>query len=280
MASITDIDSTPPSGEAKALVKGIAVLNALAAEPAGLTLREVAIAADLTKATAHRLLASLIGAQMVRPLGDGGYGLGSHCVVLGEAFLGAIDIRSEALGGMRQLVDATGETCHLGILSGDHIVYIEKLDSPHSIRMYSRVGATNPASTTSLGKAILAFSPEDVVDRVYAAGIPSRTTRTVTDPAEAKRRLGEVRARGYAIDDVENEEGIRCVAAPILDHSATPVAGLSISGPEHRVTAERVEELGATIRAVAQEISTRIGYRGVFPPEAGAVTAPPPGSAA
>jgi DNA-binding IclR family transcriptional regulator len=132
--------------------------------------------------------------------------------------------------------------------------------------MYSRVGATNPATTTSLGKAILAFSPEDVLESVYALGIPQRTAATVTDVAEARERLVEIRRQGFAVDDVENEEGIRCVAAPILDHQAQPVAGISISGPEHRVTRERVDALAAAVRDAAERVSRGLGYHGAFPP--------------
>lgn len=268
MATMQDSERRAPTGEAKALAKGIAALNAIAEVPAGLSLADVARACDLPKATAHRLLATLVDTGLVRQLGDGRYGLGSHCLVLGEAYLDTIDLRTEALAAMRSLVDETGETCHLGLLSDGHIVYIEKLDSPHPIRMYSRVGATNPAATTSLGKAILAFSGEEVAAAVYERGIPRRTSATVTDVAEARRRLADVRRDGYAVDDVENEEGIRCVAAPILDHDGQPVAGISISGPEHRVTRERVQELGQAVRGAAERVSRGLGYRGAFPPSA------------
>jgi len=257
-----------PSGEAKTLLKGIAILNAIAEQPEGLTLADVTRTADVTKATAHRLLASLQDAGLVRPLGQGRYGLGSHCLVLGEAFLAALDLRQESLQALRELVEVTGETVHLGILTGEQIVYIEKLDSPHAVRMYSRVGATNPATTTSLGKAILAFSPASVLDAVYASPIPRRTANTVTDPEEARRHLEQVRERGFSIDDVENEEGIRCVAAPILDHHGVAVGGISISGPEQRVTSERIPELGAAVRSAGEQVSRRIGLRGPYPPPA------------
>ena len=268
MESISGSDRRAPTGEAKALVKGIAALNAIAADPSGLPLVEVARACDLPKATAHRLLGTLVDTGLVRHLGDGRYGLGSHCLALGEAYLDAIDLRTEALAVMRELVDDTGETCHLGLLSDDHIVYIEKLDSPHPIRMYSRVGATNPAATTSLGKAILAFSSEETAAAVYRHGIPQRTAATITDIEEARRRLADVRRDGFAIDDVENEEGIRCVAAPILDHDGLPVAGISISGPEQRVTRDRVPELSLAVRDAALRVSRGLGYRGAFPPDA------------
>lgn len=267
-ATTTESQRRAPTGEAKALVKGIAALNAIAAAPAGLGLVDIARAADLPKPTAHRLIATLVDAELVRSLGNGRYALGNRCLALGQSFLESVDMRVEAVPEMRALVTTTGETCHLGILSGHQIVYIEKLDSPHAVRMYSRVGATNPAATTSLGKAILAYSDDDVLDAVFAVPIPQRTPATVTDPAEARRRLADVRRRGYAIDDIENEDGIRCVAAPILDHSGAPAGALSISGPAQRVTRDRLDQLGAAVRGTASAVSRRLGYRGPFPPPA------------
>jgi IclR family acetate operon transcriptional repressor len=250
-----------PTGEAKALVKGIATLNAVAARPAGMALTEIASMTELSKATAHRLLASLVDAGLVRALGEGRYALGSQCLVLGAAFLEGIDLRTEALSTMRELVGTTGETCHLGVLTGNHIVYVEKVDSPHSIRMFSRVGATNPAGTTALGKAILAFSPPDRVESVLADGIEQRTPRTTTDPGAFREALAEIRRAGFALDDIENEQGIRCIAAPIFDHQSAPIGGLSISGPEHRVTLDGVPNLAEQVRSAALEISRRLGYR-------------------
>jgi DNA-binding IclR family transcriptional regulator len=268
---MTSVDTTGTpgagaTGEAKALVKGIAALNAIAASPAGRPLAEIAEEAGLTKGTAHRLLASLVAADLVRTSGDGNYRLGSRCVALGQAFLDGLDVRAEAAESMRRIVALTGETCHLGILDGSHIVYIEKLDSPQSIRMFSRVGGTNPATTTGLGRAILAFSDPAVVDAVFAAGIPTRTDHTITDVEVARVRLEEARRDGFAIDDLENELGIRCVAAPILDHEGRATAGISIAGPEHRVTRETAPQFGEVVREAAAEISHRIGYQGPFPP--------------
>jgi IclR family acetate operon transcriptional repressor len=256
------------TGEAKALVKGIAALTAIAAAPAGLTLADVAREAGLAKGTAHRLLTSLVAADLVRTAGDGTYRLASGCLALGQAFLEGLDVRAEAAEPMRRVVELTGETCHLGILDGRHIVYIEKLDSPQSIRMVSRVGGTNPATTTGLGKAILAFCEPAVVDDVYADGIPKRTENTVTDAALARAALEEVRRNGFALDDLENELGIRCIAAPILDHDGRAAAGISIAGPEQRVTRESVDRFAAVVREAAEEISRRLGYSGPFPPGA------------
>jgi IclR family acetate operon transcriptional repressor len=257
--------STAPTGEVKALVKGVAALNALADAPDGLALGEIAARTGLSKATAHRILVTLAAARLVQALGDGRYRLGPHCLQLADAFVTGLDIRAVALPRLRELAATTRETCHLGVLSGADVVYLERIESPHPVRMYSRLGATSPATTTGLGRAMLAFSPPDTVEAVLAAGIPARTPQTVTDPAVARERLAAVRGYGYALDDVENEAGIRCVAAPVLGRDGAAVAAISVSAPEHRLTAADVERVGGLVRAAAESISRGLGLDGAFP---------------
>lgn len=253
------------SGEAKALVKGIALLDVLLAQPDGRSLAELARATGLPKPTAHRLLGSLLAAGLVRATDDGGYALGPRCLALGAGFLDGIDLRREALPSLRALSEQTGETCHLGVLTWagggarPEVVYIEKVDSRHSIRMQSRVGATQPALTTGLGRALLSHADEATATAALAAGVEPRTPRTTTDPAALRALLAAVREHGVAIDDVENEAGIRCVAAPIFDHAGAAVAALSVSGPEMRVTPEQAEQFVPLVRAAAAEVSRRLG---------------------
>lgn len=253
---------TPATGETKALVKAVAALDALLAAPEGRSLAELARETGLSKATAHRLLGGLLDAGLVRALGEGRYALGPRCLVLGAGFLAGVDLRREALPAIHELAERTGETVHLGVLSGTQVVYIEKVDSRHSIRLHSRVGATQPALSTGLGRAILAHAGDALVEAALAGGVEARTPNTVTDPAALRALLARVRDEGVAIDDVENEPGIRCVAAPVLDHAARPVAAISVTGPEQRVTPAEARRLKPIVRAAAQEVSRRIGWRG------------------
>lgn len=151
------------------------------------------------------------------------------------------------------------------MLRGTDVVYLERIDSPQPVRTYSRLGATRPAMSTGLGHAMLAFSPPDTVDAVLAAGIPARTPQTVSDADAARARIASVRARGYALDDVENEAGIRCVAAPVLGRDGDAVAAISVSAPEHRLAATDVQPVGALVRAAAESISRELGLDGLFP---------------
>ncbi|ADB53088.1 IclR family transcriptional regulator [Conexibacter woesei] len=254
------------TGETKALVKAVAALDALLERPDGLALAELARATGLSKPTTHRLLAGLLDAGLVRSAGDGRYALGSRCLVLGAGFLAGIDLRREALPTLHELAAETGETCHLGVLSGTEVVYIEKVDSRHAIRMHSRVGATAPAVSTGLGRALLSRADADVVDAVLAAAagpdglLPQRTPQTITDPAALRALLAAAREEGVAIDDVQNEPGIRCVAAPILDHAGVTVAALSVSGPETRITPAEAQRLIPLVREAARTASRRLGH--------------------
>ena len=245
---------------AKNLIKGLHILNMIAEREEGLTLSEVSRLSEVPKPTAHRLINVLLEYGMVRSGPEGKYLAGPQCLVLGNLFLNGLELRQEAQDLMRKLARDTLETCHLGIKEGTQIVYIEKVESPHAVRMYSRVGATNPVHSTALGRAILAYCGEDDVEAVISSGLERRTPNTITEPEHFRANLAEVKRRGFAVDDIENEEGIRCVAAPVFDHKGGVIAGISISGPEQRVTAERLNELGTKVAGSAFALSERLGY--------------------
>lgn len=224
-----------------------------------LTLAELSVAADLNKATTLRLLAPFCDTGLVARGPDGRYRLGVRSATLGEAYLAGLDLRAVAVPILDRLVQRTGETAHVVVFDEPDVVYVQKVDSPSAIRMHSRVGARMPAHCTGVGKAMLAHLPAPVVDRVIAHGLPARTPRTLTDPAALADDLERIRARGWAIDDVENEPEIRCVAAPIFDRSGAVTAACSLSGPQSRITRQRTKELGPLIAAAAAEISRQLG---------------------
>jgi DNA-binding IclR family transcriptional regulator len=245
---------------AKNLAKGLGILNLIATRTDGLTLTEVSRLSGVPKATAHRLINVLLEYGMVRASSEDKYLAGPQCLVLGNLFLSGLSLRQEAQDLLRKLSQQTLETCHLGIKDGTQIVYIEKVESPHPVRMYSRVGATNPVHSTALGRAILAYCDEEAVEAVISSGLERRTPNTITEPERFRANLVEVKRRGYAVDDIENEVGIRCVAAPVFDHTGEVVAGISVSGPEQRVSADRLNDLGVKVAASAFDLSKRLGY--------------------
>lgn len=227
----------------------------------GLTLAECSASLGYSKPTVHRILRTLANRGFLRVDRERGlYTLGVANLRLGMAFLEQLDLRSEALPTLRELGDRTGETVHLGVLDGSDVVYIEKVESKHAVRMFSQIGRTMPAYSTGVGKAILAYLPDEDLERALPKRLEARTRATITDRKELLRHLAEVRRRGYSTDEVENEEGIRCVGAPVFDHTGAACAGISVAGPANRVTPDRTLELGELVQGSALAISRRIGF--------------------
>jgi IclR family acetate operon transcriptional repressor len=163
---------------------------------------------------------------------------------------------------MVEFTSKTSETTHLGVLHFPFVVYIDKVESPHAVRMHSQVGAMNPVYRTGLGKALAAFSSDALIDEICAGPLEATTPNTITDGDALRADLLLTRERGYSVDDVENEEGIRCIGAPVLGHDGRPLAAVSLAGPDVRLTLEVAHALGPDLVAVTREISRQLGYRG------------------
>lgn len=247
-------------GGMRAVERAVEVLNILAEHPSGLSLADLARTSDVPMTTLHRLLGVLRRSTLVGETAAGRYVVGSGTVVLARAFLDGLDLREAARPAMADVVSRTSETCHLGILASVHIVYIEKIDSPHPVRMYSRVGGTNPALSTAIGRAVLAHSPAAVVDEVVESS--RRVFGHAARGEDVHAVLEQVRQHGYSTDLQDNELGICCVGAPVFDHGGRVVAGISVSTPASRFDRARLDETGQLVRAAAGRISAALGWGG------------------
>jgi DNA-binding IclR family transcriptional regulator len=248
------------TGSAKALVKGIAIINLLAEHKNGLRLTDLVSRIDLPRGTIVRLLSVMIDAHLVRHSQDGRYRLGPQCAVWGADFLAGLELREVASDVMARLAQLSDETCHLGVRDGNSVLYIDKVESQHSLRMVSRVGGSNPLHCTGIGKAILAFIPPDELDEYCSRPLERRTANTIVAPEILRAELQRIRDRGYAVDDIENEVGVRCIGAPVFDHNGDLVGSISLAGPTLRMTWERIEQLTSPIIEGAHELSTRLGF--------------------
>lgn len=162
---------------------------------------------------------------------------------------------------MQELSAELRETCYLGVRDGSSVYYLAAAQGPQAIRPAADVGARNPLHSTGIGRVLLAFT--DPAERDALIGrteLVARTPRTITDPVELVRVLDETVARGYAIDDIENEDGIRCVAVPIRDAGGRVIAGMSISAPAYRFSIDELLRIAPDVMARAAEISARLGY--------------------
>ena len=215
----------------------------------------------MPKATLFRYLVTLELRGYVRrnPEGDR-FSLGLKVLELSHHLLSAMTLHEVALPYMRELQRRFRETVNLAVLEDCEIVYIEILESPQTFKMSSHVGGREIPHATSLGKAMLAFLPdEDVVHIVAHTEFPERTSKTVSSLSQLQEELEEIRRRGYAVDNEENEEGARCVGVPIFDHRGNVAAALSISGPALRSSTEQIEEMGSALLQASAQISQMVG---------------------
>jgi DNA-binding IclR family transcriptional regulator len=243
------------------VAKAFTILEYMATAETPKELGVISQSLSMNKSTVYRFLATLESlGYVVQDQDSGRYALGSRVVWLASKFLERLDIRTIARPLLEQLVEETRETVHLAILDDFEVVYIDKVDGHQPVKMASRVGNRMSAHSTGLGKALLAQEDEHRWPvYVYAKGLPAFTPNTITNPEELYDHLRAIRQRDFAIDDCENEDGIRCVAVPVRDHTGKTIAALSISGWSLTMTPDRDEKLAVLAKKTAQMLSQRLG---------------------
>lgn len=246
----------------QSIERAIKILEELAEEKEGLGVTELSRRLDLHKSTVHRLLSTLMvfGYVEQNPYTER-YRLGMKLLHLAGTILERMDLRREAHELLKELSSEVNETVHLVVPDGNSVIYIDKIDSNRTIRMYSQIGRRAPMHASAVGKAILAFSSEDFVRKVIDEGLEKYTANTITDPDKLMKHLETVRTVGFAVDDEENEEGIRCIGAPIFDYSGRVVGALSISGSTVTVTLDKLDFFAEKAMEYARRISQKMGWR-------------------
>ncbi len=216
----------------------------------------------IAKSTAHRLLATLTDEGLLeQDPTTGRYRLGLVVFDLAAAAQ-SVDLHEAVLSPMTELRNRTGETIQVAVLDGREVVYVERLDSPNTMRLFHEVGRRNSAHSTGCGKALLAFLPPEQLDRILRNWkLTAKTPHTITDAAVLRRELAESRRRGYAVNRRESDSGVISVAAPIRDVTGRSVAALSVVGPADRLEPHELRVAQATVECAAL-ISRRLGYRG------------------
>ena len=258
--------SPKKSSNVRAIEKGFDILDFLSKGKQSYSLREISGKLKIPKPTIHRLLSTLCGlGYAVQDPVSKDYRLGFRLVELGQAVLDRIDLRKESESLLKKLADSVQETVHLASLDDGQIVYLDKVErfvNPLSLRMVSKIGMRNYAHSSALGKVLLAFLPKKDRNTILTKkGLPKRTKNTIVDLKELERNLMLIKSQGYAVDSEENEEGVRCVAAPIRNHRGKVIAGISISGPAVRITEERINtQLKSQVMETAIKITKKLGY--------------------
>ncbi|WP_246793315.1 DNA-binding transcriptional regulator KdgR [Burkholderia perseverans] len=247
----------------------LAAMGASGARQAGtaIDVAELSQQLGMSRPGVQRLLQTLVALGYVaREPDPERYRLTMQLFELGAKALESVDLVREADLEMRRIAAATREAIHLGALDDDAIIYIHKIDADYGLRMQSRIGRRNPLHSTAIGKVLLAWTPDDEVREILArVEFRPSTARTLGSAQALLAILPRVREQGYGEDDEEQEEGLRCLAAPIFNRFGNVVAALSISFPTMRCGANTKTHYVALLREAGQAISARIGYHGAWP---------------
>jgi DNA-binding IclR family transcriptional regulator len=214
---------------------------------------------NLHKSTVSRLLATLEREGFVeRVPGTDKYRLGLALMRLAGQVTHFRDVRTAAQPVLVELANVSRETVNLAVLDDDGVINVEQISGPHLVRDTNWVGRRTPLNCVANGKALLAFQPPEIVERILTGPLPRFTGRTITDPAALRAQLAAVRECGFAVALGEIEEGLNAIAAPIKRGAEPPAAAVSISGPAYRVTPDRIAELGALTVSAAEKIAARL----------------------
>ncbi len=230
----------------------------------GLSLSEIADKIDLPISTVYRLVQNLIAWQYLAEKDNGNYTLGFTFLTFGNIVKRDLVLTNYARKYMEELNQKTKETIYLAILdkvAGD-IIYIDKLESQRNIKLAAGVGTHNYIHSTANGKCLVAKLGGDKLQKMLSAkGMPQLTAHTIADFSKFTAEIKKVREAGYAVDDLENEPGVRCVAAPIYDYTGSIVAAVSISGVEANMPIDLIAgDYSRLVKEAALNISRQMGY--------------------
>lgn len=247
-----------PVDRTGAVAKVVRVVEAIT-EHSGVS--EISRSTGLSTSTVHRIIQELVALGWVRGDGEHGYlpGVGLLTIAARADFEAGMPVIEPILKGLR---DATTHTIHFALRQGDVAVYVSKVEGLRAYEMRSRVGLAIPLHSTGIGKALLAGLPEVEVRAVLErSGMPPMTSRTITDPDAMIQHLHTVSRRGYAIDDEENEEHTRCIAAVVRDHRGAAIGGISMSAMAFEIDQQRAQQLAPLVMAAARNVSQALGHR-------------------
>jgi Transcriptional regulator len=238
------------------------LLKAFLTREEALGVSELARRLDLGKSNVHRLLSTLVAEGLVeQDARTGGYRLGIVMFELGEAVKVHMDLHAAAGPVLAHLREQTGESSQVGVLDGDEVVYVDRLESAHSLRLFTETGRRVPAHCTSSGKVLLAnLSDQDREAFLVRSPLPRLTPYTVVDPAALRDELASVRARGWAEAINEREIGVASIAAPIRDIHGDVVAAISIGAPVARFGAVPRRRFARALVEAGEAVSRRLGW--------------------
>jgi len=243
------------------VLKAIKIMDLFSASETRLTLAEISSRLDMPKSTAHNLLNTLRSEGYIEKVDQDLYALGAAPIMLTQRARVNVEIRDPAAPLLRQLADNTRKSVYLTVKNGDYALYIYAVESSRRLLARTAVGDQVPMHCTSVGKAILAFLPEEEVKAILGRiGLPIFTENTIDGLNALQNELTQTRQRGYSLDTGEHEANTYCIGAPIFDQRGRVIAACSISGSSPNIVTDGLADLSAQVMHTAEEISRRMGY--------------------
>ena len=252
--------------QVRSLVRAFRILESFQSGE-GRSISDISQEMKIPKSTAYEILTTLAGqGALQRDEAGNRFQLGIKLIELGSRARCSFPLNRVASGPLKALSEAFNETVYLTVPDRDQAFYVDCYESTKALRTFSTIGDRAPLYCTAVGKALLAFRPVEEIRRLLEASPLLRYTRnTLTDIDELLQELRRVVERGYSVDDMEHEAGVRCVGAPVRDAEGRVCAAISVSGPAQRVTPQREPEIALRVMSTAAEISRSLGFRAPGP---------------
>ena len=254
------VHSPLPGGQLTTVTNTLRLLQQFTFEEPVLGVSELARRLGTGKSTVHRMLTTLVAEGFVMKTPDDRYRLGFKLYELGQLVVHTTQLRDVAHPFLEDLRNESAEAAQISVLDGLEVVYVERFESPSTLRLFGRIGRRMPAHATSSGKCLLAYAPDAVVDAVIAGGLRRLAPRTITTGALLHQALAETRQRGYAVSFEESEIGVASVGAPVFGHEGSAVAAISVAGPSLRMTLDAMPRYTRMVKRAADRISAALGY--------------------
>lgn len=227
-----------------------------------ITVSEVNQQLKIPKSSAYAILQTLKSRGYVHKDELDRYSLSLKLFSLGSQLIAGIDLRRSTYPLLKELAEKAQITAHLGVLEGQRAVYIEKIEVIGIIRLRTEVGRTLPLHATAIGKALLAFLPEEEIDRILKTlPLPALTPRTITSAAAFKKELTRVHTQGYSVNNEENEAETRAVAAPVFGPDGRPLAAINLGATTLQMRSKDISRLGPLVKEYALKMSKQLGYQ-------------------
>ena len=249
------------SGHTQSVSRALSLLSKLAEEPEGLNLSELARRVKLAPSTAHRLLTTLQLDRFVR-FEEGRWLVGVQAFNVGSSYMRSRDISHMARPYLRMMMQETGETSNLALLdnNGSSLMYVSQVECPQLMRALSKPGAKAPWTCSAVGKICLAHLKPTIANQIISqSGFTQFTRKSIMDESVFLREIGKAKQLGFAVDEEENSDGLRCIASPIFDEASNVIGALSVSGPSVRIEEQKLPNFGRATLRTAKELTRALG---------------------